>query len=137
MTWIKAAAANGAMMAGKDLSVGSPTWPPKARKARPARYALSAYIDVLKTRCRRLGPRRRPNAVQAPTMAAPTGPTRTTEASMAAELDDQVSCPLRSCVALDSETITRIPRKTTYCHFRPVNGPLATSAAAATTTAPM
>ena len=70
-------------------------------------------------------------------MAAPTGPTRTTEASIAAELDDQVSCPLRSCVALDSETITRIPRNTTYCQRKPANGPLATSTTALTTTAPM
>src|SRR6266516_4227375 len=83
------------MIPGKDFSLGSPTWPPQARNTRPARYALSAYIDVLKTRCRRDGPRRRPNAVQAPTMAAPTGPTKTTEASIAAELDDQVSCPWR------------------------------------------
>src|ERR1700730_18653102 len=99
------------MMAGKDFSFGSPTWPPKARNARAAMYALSAYIDVVKARCRRSGARRRHNAVQAPTMAAPTGPTRTTEASMAAELDDQVSCPLRSCVALDSEAIKKDPRK--------------------------
>ena len=70
-------------------------------------------------------------------MAAPTGPTKTTEASIAAELDDQVSCPLRSCVALDSETITRIPRNTTYCQRKPANGPLATSTTALTTTAPM
>ena len=39
---------------------------------------------------------------------------------MAAELGDQVSCPLRSCVARDSETITRIPRNTTYCQRKPV-----------------
>src|SRR3979409_1789987 len=107
------------MMPGKDSSLGSPTWPPQARNKRPARDALGAYIDVLKTRCRMDGPRRRPNAVQAPTMAAPTGPTKTTEASMAAELEDHVSCPLRSCVALDSETITRIPRNTTYCQRKP------------------
>ena len=56
---------------------------------------------------------------------------------MAAELDDQVSCPLRSCVALDSETITRIPRNATYCQRNPVNGPLATSTTALTTTALM
>ena len=56
---------------------------------------------------------------------------------MAAELEDQVICPLRSCVALDSETITRIPRNTTYSHFRPVNGPMATRTTAVTTTAPM
>ena len=56
---------------------------------------------------------------------------------MAAELDDQVSCPLRSCVARDSETITKIPRNTTYCQRKPVNGPLATSTTALTTTAPM
>ena len=57
--------------------------------------------------------------------------------AIAAELDDQVSCPLRSCVALDSETITRIPRNMTYCQRRPVNGPLATSTTALATTAPM
>ena len=56
---------------------------------------------------------------------------------MAAELEDHVICPLRSCVALDSETITRIPRNTTYCHLRLLNGPMATSTTAVTTTAPM
>jgi hypothetical protein len=56
---------------------------------------------------------------------------------MAAELDDHDSCPWRSCVALDSEMITRIPRNTTYFQLKPENGPLATKTTAATTTAPM
>ncbi len=56
---------------------------------------------------------------------------------MAAELDDHDSCPWRSCVARDSETITKMPRNTTYCQLRPVNGPLATRTKAMTTTAPM
>jgi hypothetical protein len=56
---------------------------------------------------------------------------------MAAELDDHESCPWRSCVALDSETITRNPRNTTYLQLTPVNGPLATKTTARTATVPM
>ena len=57
-------AAYGPMMPGNELGPGVPTCPPNSRNVRPARYALSAYMPVLKSRCGRLGPRRTPSSVQ-------------------------------------------------------------------------
>ena len=79
-----AAPANGPMIRGNEFPAGMPTVPPSSRNTRPAPYALSAYIAPLKSRCGGVGPRRRQNALTTPTRAAPVGPSRTTEARVAA-----------------------------------------------------
>ncbi len=60
-------------------------------------------MAVLNTRCAGEGLRRSPNRVQAPTRAAPTGPTRTAAARVAEELGDQAISFGRSSVAVDSK----------------------------------
>src|ERR1700722_12827887 len=67
-------------------------------------------MPVLNTRWAGDGPRRRLNAVHAPTRAAPTGPTRTAAASVAVVLADQERFPSDKRVAVDSEITSSKPR---------------------------
>src|SRR6516164_4812907 len=92
-------------------------------------------MPVLNSRWATDGPRRIPKMVQAPTSAAPTGPSRTAAARVAEELGDQASCRGRSKVAVDSKTTSSRPRTATLRHQRrSPNGPRMISAAARTTT---
>ncbi len=133
-----AATAKGPMIPGNDPDTGWPTCPCAAMKARPARYADRASMPVLNTRWTSEGPRRSPNRVQAPTSAAPTGPTRTTAARVAIGLGDHASSLGRSSVAVDSKTTRSTPSTATSRHqVTPPNGPRMSSTAAAATIAPM
>src|SRR5580704_545747 len=133
-----AATANGPITFGNVPASGTPTWPPMATNTQPARYADRAIMPVLNSRWATDGPRRIPKMVQAPTSAAPTGPSRTAAARVAEELGDQASCRGRSNVAVDSKTTSSRPRTATFRHQRrSPNGPRMISAAARTTTTPI
>src|SRR6516225_3100980 len=76
--------------------------------------------------------------VQAPTSAAPTGPSKTAAARVAEELGDQASWRGRSNVAVDSKTTSSRPSTATSRHQRrSPNGPRMITAAARTTTTPI
>src|SRR6201995_6191296 len=135
--WVAAAPTNGPIRCGNEARAGTPTVPPSARNTCPAAYALSAYMAPLKIRCWIRGTRRRLNALTKPTVPAPTGPTRTTEARVAAYPGDQASREGRIAVGVDSQTRNRTARTATWVHSIPVNGPFPTRAAVAMTTAPM
>ena len=94
-------------------------------------------MAVLNTRWASDGPRRSPKMVQAPTRAAPTGPSRTAAARVAEELGDQASCRGRSKVAVDSKTTSSRPSTATFRHQRiSPKGPRMSTIAAASTTTP-
>ena len=134
----RAATAKQPMTPGNDPELGMPTLPPTSTKTCPARYADRAIMAVLNTRCVGEGPRRSPNRVQAPTSAAPTGPTRTAAARVAAELGDQAISFGRSSVAVDSKMTSSTPSTTTSRHQAALpNGPRTISTTATVTTAPM
>ena len=119
-----AAIANGPIIFADDAESGTPTCPPTATNTRPARYADRAIMPVLNARWAAEGPRRIPNMVQAPTSAAPTGPSKTAAARVAEELGDQASCRGRSSVAVDSKTTSSRPSTATFRHQRrSPNGP--------------
>jgi hypothetical protein len=72
--------------------------------------------------------------VSAPTIAAPTGPRSTTEASVAEVLGDHCQRGM-SAVGVESHSRKRRLSTTRKAQFTCVNGPRAISTAAATTTA--
>src|SRR5438132_1549753 len=96
-------------------------------------------MPVLNARCATEGPRRRPNTVQAPTSAAPAGPTRTAAAKVAVEFADQERFPGRRRVAVDSQITRSKPRTATSRQKFPLdgNGPKAIRTAATATTVAM
>src|SRR6202043_1074301 len=136
-TCTTAAAANGPMMPGKELCPGVPTCPPNAMKARPARYALSAYMPVLNNRWTTDGPRRMPSSVPQLTSTAPTGPHSTTAASDAMVLADHASPRAFSKVAEDSQATKSRPSTAIWLQLSPAYGPLASTITAAAITAPI
>src|SRR5487761_678025 len=125
------------MIAGNDDLSGTPTWPCSITKVQPAAYALSAYMPPLNSRCATSRPRRALSTETAPTIAAPTGPSRTTEASVAEELGDQAD--LRGIRGVGVESQTRNSRASTLSWNQLIfeKGPRATCTEAATTTSAM
>src|SRR5208283_3602982 len=114
-----AAPANGPISWGNESLVGTPTVPPRKRNSRPAMYALSAYIAPLKIRCAIVGPRRRQNALTRPVRAAPRGPSRTTEARVAAYPGDHATRRGVIAVGTDSHTRKRTARTARRLHGMP------------------
>ena len=94
-------------------------------------------MPALKSRCGRLGPRRTPSSVQAPTIAAPTGPTRMTAARLAVLFADQARLRDFSTVAMDSQATTSRPSTSTWAQSIPAKGPRAITTTAAAITAPI
>ncbi len=96
-------------------------------------------MPVLNARWAGEGPRRRLKTVQAPTRAAPTGPTKTAAASVAVVLADQERFPGDKRVAVDSEMTSSKPRTAISRHefAENVNGPRAIRTTATTTTVTM
>src|SRR6516225_1053108 len=60
-------------------------------------------MDAMNTRWVRPRPRRTLNSEVAPTTSAPTGPTRTTAASVTDELGDQADCRDATAVGVESQ----------------------------------
>jgi hypothetical protein len=60
-------------------------------------------MEALNTRWVRSRPRRTLNSAVAPTTSAPTGPTRTTAASVTDELGDQADCPNARAAGAESQ----------------------------------
>ncbi len=84
-----------------------PTGPLRATYAAPAARPASAYIAPLNSRSASSSWRRRLSTATAPTSAAAMGPSRTTAASVAAELGDHFVCRDVSGVLAESQTRNR------------------------------